>query len=152
MDIVSFDTRSKMMAGIRSKNTRPEIELRKILHSYGFRYRLNSKILNAKPDIVLPKYRTAIFVNGCFWHRHSECKYSTNPQTNREKWQKKFAENIARDKRVTSTLLATGWRVAEIWECWLKRKMDISWLPNWIRSSEDAYIAWPKIKDFPALQ
>lgn len=151
MDIVSFTTRSRMMAGIRSKNTRPEIELRKFIHSHGFRYRLNSKILNIKPDIVLAKYKTVIFVNGCFWHRHCECKYSTNPQTSQEKWQKKFSENIARDKRAIKTLVEAGWRVVVIWECWRKRKMDISWLPDWIRSGEAPCVIWPKVNDFPAI-
>lgn len=151
MDIVSFATRSRMMAGIRSKDTRPEIELRKFLHAHGFRYRLNSKILNIKPDIVLGKYNTAIFVNGCFWHRHCDCKYSTNPQTSREKWQKKFSENIVRDKRVIHTLLEAKWRVVVIWECWKKRKLDIFWLPEWIRSGEAPYVIWPKASDFPVI-
>ena len=143
MDIVSAATRSRMMSGIRSSDTKPEIQLRKTLHAWGFRYRLNAKTLGYKPDIVLPKYRMVIFAHGCFWHRHANCKYATTPGTNIDKWQIKFTENTHRDKRVEQAFLENGWRVALIWECWAKKKMDISWLQNWIKESREPFISWP---------
>lgn len=94
MDIVSPQKRSEMMAGIRSSNTKPEIVVRKYLHSRGFRYRIGSKILGIAPDIVLKKYKVAVFVHGCFWHRHQGCKYTTTPKTDTQKWLKKFETNI----------------------------------------------------------
>ena len=144
MDIVSSARRSCMMAGIRSRNTKPERVLRTILHAQGFRYRLGTKILNIEPDIVLPKYHTAIFVHGCFWHRHSNCQYATTPKSNSEKWQDKFTANIERDSRSTKALIEAGWRVVVIWECWTKRKLDISWLSEWIKKGETPYVSWPE--------
>lgn len=143
MDIVSAATRSRMMSGIRSANTRPELQLRSLLHSWGFRYRLNTKILACRPDVVLSKYNTALFVHGCFWHRHPGCKFATNPGTNIEKWHKKFEDNILRDRRVEQMLLDAGWRVAVIWECWAKLSLDISWLQHWIRDSQEQFVSWP---------
>ena len=145
MDIVSPATRSRMMAGIRSSDTKPEIIVRKFLHNQGFRYRLKTKILNYTPDIVLPKYRVVIFVHGCFWHRHPSCKYAATPKTHTEKWQKKFEENIQRDGLIEKRLLADGWYVAVIWECWAKRKLDLSWLCSWIKCPASAYISWPEV-------
>lgn len=147
MDIVSPATRSRMMAGIRSSGTRPEIFVRKLLHAQGFRYRLKTKILNCYPDIVLPKYRVVIFVHGCFWHQHPGCKYATTPKTHSEKWQYKFKENVQRDNRIEKTFLAAGWHVAVIWECWIKRKLDISWLYPWITSPTSNIISWPEAND-----
>ena len=145
MDIVSPATRSRMMAGIRSSDTKPEIIVRKLLHSQGFRYRLKTKILNDSPDIVLPRYRVAIFVHGCFWHRHTGCKYTTVPKTHVEKWQNKFEENIQRDGCIEKKLLANGWNVAVIWECWSKRKLDISWLCSWIKHPIPSHVSWPEV-------
>jgi DNA mismatch endonuclease (patch repair protein) len=147
MDKVSPATRSRMMAGIRSSDTKPEIVVRKILHSHGFRYRLKTKVLNHIPDIVLPKYRVVIFVHGCFWHRHAGCKYTTNPKTRIEQWQKKFEENMQRDGCIETHLLANGWHVAVIWECWTKRKLDISWFCSWIKQPIPSYISWPEVHD-----
>ena len=147
MDIVSPGTRSRMMAGIRSANTKPEVAVRKMLHAQGFRYRLGAKILHTTPDIVLSKYRVAIFVHGCFWHRHPSCKYATTPKTHSEKWGKKFQENMQRDDRLEKLLLDAGWHVAVIWECWTKRKLDISWLFSWILLPTPSYIFWPKASD-----
>jgi DNA mismatch endonuclease (patch repair protein) len=106
-----------MMSGIRGKNTRPEIAVRRYLHARGFRFRLHRRDLPGKPDIVLPKYRTAIFVHGCYWHRHEGCKYATTPSTNREFWQQKFHENVERDRRHQAQLADAGWNVLVIWEC-----------------------------------
>lgn len=108
-----------MMAGIKGKNTRPELFVRKALHAMGFRYRLNGKNLPGKPDIVFPKKRIVIFVNGCFWHMH-ECKYFKWPSTNPQFWCKKLESNVQRDTRVALELQSKGWTVLTIWECELK--------------------------------
>ena len=110
------------MSRIHSANTRPEIKLRKTLFEKGFRYRVNVKTLPGKPDIVLPKYRTAIFVNGCFWHGHSGCKYYTVPETNVEFWVEKVARNKERDAVNNQRLESLSWSVVTIWECELKSK------------------------------
>lgn len=120
MDVVDAATRSRMMKGIRSKDTRPEITVRKYLHAQGFRYRLHSRKLPGSPDLVLPRYRVAIFVHGCFWHRHQGCKYATNPANNAERWKLKFDTNTERDARKEATLRAAGWRVLVVWECELR--------------------------------
>lgn len=145
MDVVSQDKRSKMMANIRSSNTKAEVIVRKLLHAQGFRYRLGTKIVDYTPDIVLSKYKVAVFVHGCFWHRHRGCKYATNPMTNSQKWQHKFGVNVERDRRVETALVTEGWRVAVIWECWTKRSLDISWLYSWIMLSNGKYVSWPNL-------
>jgi DNA mismatch endonuclease (patch repair protein) len=121
MDVVDAATRSRMMSGIRSKDTKPEIAVRKYLHAKGFRYRLHSRTLPGSPDIVLPKYKVAIFVHGCFWHRHAGCRYATTPSSNIDTWNRKFMVNMDRDKRKESALQAAGWRVIVVWECELRR-------------------------------
>ncbi|MGF6128577.1 DNA mismatch endonuclease (patch repair protein) [Pseudomonas frederiksbergensis] len=121
MDIVDQATRSKMMSGIRGKNTRPEMMVRKFLHAKGYRFRLHRKDLPGKPDIVLPKLMTCIFVHGCFWHRHPGCQYSTSPSTRIEFWSEKFHKNVERDARHQDELESKGWIVLVIWECQLKR-------------------------------
>lgn len=121
-DVLSKEQRRICMSHIKSKNTKPEILVRQFLHAQGFRYRLHCKDLPGKPDIVLPKYKTVIFINGCFWHGHSECKYSSLPATNRDFWQNKISENIERDKATYDKLSILGWRVLEVWQCQLKPK------------------------------
>ncbi len=116
-DIVNQRTRSRMMSGIRHKNTRPEIEVRRRLHAMGFRYRLHAEGLPGRPDIVLGRYRTVIFVNGCFWHRHVGCPLAYDPKSRVEFWQTKFRANVDRDARVIDQLLNLGWMVEVIWEC-----------------------------------
>lgn len=116
-DVVDRATRSRMMAGIRGRDTKPELVVRKYLHKLGFRYRITPRDLPGHPDIVLPKYRTAVFVHGCFWHRHDNCRFAAVPSTNREFWQAKFKANVARDKRVSDQLESAGWRVIIVWEC-----------------------------------
>ncbi|HMN92803.1 MAG TPA: DNA mismatch endonuclease Vsr [Hydrogenophaga sp.] len=118
-DIVDAATRSRMMSGIRGKNTKPELLVRSLLHQRGFRFRLHRKDLPGKPDIVLPRHKAVIFVNGCFWHGHS-CRLFKTPSTNTDSWIKKIRENQNRDERCLKALLGAGWRVAVIWECALK--------------------------------
>lgn len=117
MDRISEEKRSWNMSRIRSKNTRPEQIIRSLLHKKGFRFRLHRKDLPGHPDIVLPKYKTVIFVNGCFWHRHKNCKYAYKPKSNRLFWEKKFSQNIERDKKNIKLLKDRGWIVITIWEC-----------------------------------
>lgn len=105
------------MSQIRSVNTGPEIIVRKQLHAAGYRYRLHVKSLPGRPDIVLPRYRTVIFVHGCFWHRHEDCRNAATPRTRPAFWQEKFAKNIERDRLVSSLLIAAGWKVEVVWEC-----------------------------------
>ena len=116
------EQRSRNMSAIKSKNTKPEIKVRKILHSMGYRFRLHSKDLPGSPDIVLPKYKTVIFVHGCFWHRHQNCKYASTPKTRQEFWNKKFNENINRDKINQENLSSKGWKIIIVWECEIKDK------------------------------
>ncbi|AVB21502.1 MULTISPECIES: very short patch repair endonuclease [Pseudomonas syringae group] len=120
MDNVSPSVRSRMMAGIKAKNTKPELKIRKLLHAAGYRYRLHHKKLPGKPDIVMPKYKLCIFIQGCFWHRHQGCKYTTFPKSRVEFWEKKFRETVIRDSRNVSDLIQQGWRVFELWECGIK--------------------------------
>lgn len=124
MDKHTPEQRHRNMSAIKGKNTKPEILVRKMLHSMGFRFRLHSKELPGKPDIVLPKYKTAIFVHGCFWHRHPDCKYSTSPSTNVEFWVRKFAENTLRDEKKINELISLGWKVHVIWTCEIKDTPD----------------------------
>jgi DNA mismatch endonuclease (patch repair protein) len=117
MDILSKEKRSWNMSRIRSKNTKPEIAVRSLLHRAGYRFRLHVNYLPGKPDIVLPKHKTVIFVHGCFWHRHPGCKYAYTPKSKRKFWGKKFKQNIERHKKVTRELEIIGWRVIVAWEC-----------------------------------
>ncbi|TRW96326.1 DNA mismatch endonuclease Vsr [Paracoccus sp. M683] len=119
-DRISALHRSWNMSRIRGKNTRPEIVLRSHMHRAGFRYRLHDKKLPGRPDLVLPKHKTAIFVNGCYWHRHKGCPKATTPKSNTDFWSKKFEATVARDARKTSELILSGWRVITVWECELE--------------------------------
>ena len=116
------EQRSRNMSAIKSKNTKPENTVRKLLHSMGYRFRLHKKDLPGSPDIVLPKYKTVIFVHGCFWHRHQNCKYASNPKTRIEFWEKKFKENIERDKKTQEKLKNLGWKTKIVWECEIKKQ------------------------------
>ena len=115
------EQRSRNMSAIKSKNTKPEIAVRKLLHSMGYRFRLHRKDLPGSPDIVLPKYKTVIFVHGCFWHRHENCKYASIPKTRSEFWDSKFEGNIKRDKINQTNLIKLGWKIIIVWECDLKK-------------------------------
>ena len=117
VDIVDKATRSRMMSGIRSKNTKPEILTRKALHALGYRFKLDSKVGKIKPDIVLRKHKVVVFVHGCYWHQHKGCKLAYSDRNYSAKWKKKFSDNKIRDNKVERQLLDDGWRVAVIWEC-----------------------------------
>ena len=119
------EQRSRNMSAIKSKNTKPEIAVRKLLHSMGYRFRLHRKDLPGSPDIVLPKYKTVIFVHGCFWHRHENCKYASTPKTRREFWENKFKSNVKRDKEIQEKIKNLDWRSVVIWECEIKNKISI---------------------------
>lgn len=115
------DQRHRNMAAVRSSSTKPELKLRRALWSLGFRYRINEKHLPGKPDIVLPKYRTVVFIHGCFWHGHKDCPNYTVPKTNTEFWTAKIARNQERDQETWRQLEAKGWYVLIVWECELKK-------------------------------
>jgi DNA mismatch endonuclease (patch repair protein) len=129
-DVHSKEIRSYNMSKIKGKDTKPELLVRKFLHKQGFRYRIHVKDLPGKPDIVLPKYKTVIFVNGCFWHGHAGCKYFVLPKTRTEWWNAKINGNVAKDLSVRQSLISNGWKVVEIWECDLKKVKIESTLTN----------------------
>ncbi|MCA3108204.1 MAG: DNA mismatch endonuclease Vsr [Rhodocyclaceae bacterium] len=138
MDVVDAATRSRMMAGIRGKDTAPELAVRKGLHAAGFRFRLHRRDLPGRPDIVLPRYRAVVFVHGCFWHRHAGCRYATTPSSNAMRWTRKFSENVARDRAAIAALESAGWRVAVTWECGLRaanQTVTIAALAAWLPGS-----------------
>lgn len=118
-DVVDSETRSRMMSGIRGKDTKPELEVRHQLHRLGFRYRLHDKKLPGKPDIVLKKYNAVIFIHGCFWHRHN-CRLFKWPKTRPEFWKQKINRNHENDVKALDNLQSTGWRVCIVWECSIK--------------------------------
>ncbi|ATG18395.1 very short patch repair endonuclease [Ralstonia pickettii] len=119
VDVVDSATRSRMMSGIRGRNTKPEILVRSLLHRQGFRFRLHVRDLPGKPDIVLPRYHAVIFVHGCFWHGH-DCSLFKWPGTRPAFWREKIGRNCANDHKALTTLLAEGWRVGIVWECALR--------------------------------
>ncbi len=139
IDIVDEETRSRMMSGIRAKNTRPEITLRKALHAKGFRFRVHVSELPGKPDIVLKKYKAAIFVHGCFWHHHHGCRYATVPKTRPDFWIEKFKQNQSRDDLANLALKKLNWRVAVVWECGIRNSSDmedcVNALASWLLSA-----------------
>ncbi len=120
VDIVNKDARSRMMSGIRGKDTGPEMLVRRALHAAGFGYRLHVRDLPGKPDIVLRKYRAVVFVHGCFWHRHEGCHYATTPSSRQDFWLPKLEANRRRDTEARERLVQAGWRVFVVWECGLK--------------------------------
>ncbi len=120
-DVHSKEIRSYNMSRIRGKDTKPELVVRKFLFSQGFRYRLHNKNLPGKPDIVLSKYRTVIFIHGCFWHGHTDCKYFVVPKTRTDWWIKKINNNINNDRNALVTLADLGWKIIILWECQLKK-------------------------------
>lgn len=140
MDVHDKKTRSYNMSQIKGKNTKPEEMVRKYLFAQGFRYRKNDKKLPGTPDIVLPKYKTVIFVNGCFWHGHAGCKYFVWPKSNPDFWKRKIETNISRDRKIIELLEERGWNVIVIWECELKKafasefleQLKARILQNWV--------------------
>ena len=128
------------MSGIKGKNTKPEVSLRRALHAFGFRFRLHSRDVYGRPDIVLPKHRAVVFVHGCFWHHHEGCRFGTSPSSHAEFWAAKFEANIARDRSVCRKLLDEGWRVAIVWECTLRKPDQVvataELVSAWLHSNE----------------
>lgn len=139
IDIVAPEVRSRMMASIRSCDTKPELIVRRYLHGLGFRYRLAPRNLPGRPDLVLPKHRAVIFVHGCFWHGHVGCRFATVPATRTDFWMNKIAANRARDHAKEGQLKAAGWHVALVWECALRLDRDqaLARLVRFIRSQRD---------------
>jgi DNA mismatch endonuclease, patch repair protein len=128
VDVVDSKTRSRMMSGIRGRNTKPEMAVRRALFAAGLRFRLHRRDLPGVPDVVLSGKRVAIFVHGCFWHRHTGCPYATLPATRPEFWKAKLDGNAARDAKVVEALLALGWRVLVVWECAVRDRETMSTL------------------------
>lgn len=144
-DVVSPEVRSRMMSGIRGKDTKPEMIVRRGLHGLGFRYRLHDKTLPGKPDLVFQKYRAVIFVHGCFWHMH-DCKHFKWPKTRPEFWRNKIERNVARDRSNVEALKQCGWRIAVVWECTFRDGNDASEqmeiLADWVTAgSQDLEIS-----------
>jgi DNA mismatch endonuclease (patch repair protein) len=149
IDIVEKRIRSRMMAGIKAKHTRPELAVRQYLHAEGFRFRIHVKELAGTPDIVLPKYKLAILVHGCFWHRHFGCRLTSLPDDSTGKWAKKFSDTIVRDSKNSATLLQAGWRVFVLWECGLRKREtaeNLRWLPAAIRDTSIQSLEWPNVE------
>ena len=144
MDSVSPDRRSEIMSKVSGKHTAPELNVRRLLHSLGYRFRLHRKDLPGRPDIVLPKHRAVIFVHGCFWHRHVGCPNTRTPKSNVDFWERKFHDNLQRDKRVESKLDAAGWRSWVIWECECR---DVEALTRRILE----YLGKPRRNDLPRI-
>ena len=117
VDIVDAATRSRMMAAIGRKDTTPELQVRRYLHRLGLRFRLHDSRLPGSPDLVLPRHRAVVFVHGCFWHRHADCRFAYVPKSRWDFWRQKFESNQARDRRVVAALRQSGWRVFVVWEC-----------------------------------
>ena len=145
-DVVSKPVRSKMMSSIRGRDTQPEMIVRRYLHSCGFRYRLHDRSLPGVPDLVLPRYKTVLFVHGCFWHRHTGCRLASTPASNVEFWEKKLSANFERDQRNIEKLVIAGWKVVVLWECGIRllgKSTSLDWLPAAIRDREQIFIEWP---------
>lgn len=126
MDQLTKTERSWNMSRIRGTDTAPERAVRSILHRLGYRFRLHSRSLPGRPDVILPKHGTVVFVHGCFWHRHSRCPFTYSPKSRTRFWSEKFSANVVRDRRVTRTLRALGWHVLVVWECELRNARTLS--------------------------
>lgn len=141
VDVVDKATRSRMMAGIRAKDTKPELVIRSALHRRGLRFKLHDASLPGKPDLVFPKFHAVVFIHGCFWHRH-ECQYFKWPRSNRVFWRSKLQGNARRDTLTVDNLRNVGWRVCVLWECALKQKTSVvidrihDRIAKWVRASD----------------
>ena len=147
-DKVTPEQRHLCMSHVRSKNTKPEMIVRRFLFSHGFRFRIHVNTLPGKPDIVLRKYKTVIFVNGCFWHGHENCRIYSFPKTNVEFWRKKIERNKERDKKEQCQLAAMGWHCITIWECQLKPKVRIQTLESLAYTLNHIFLEDRKIKTY----
>ena len=146
VDVVTQEVRSRMMSGIRGRDTKPEIALRRALHARGFRFRIHVKGMPGKPDMVFPKWGAALFVHGCYWHRHQGCSKATTPSSNARFWQEKFAGNVSRDERNVELLIAEGWRVGVVWECCIGKLPDdgtVDEVAGFLRDRIRAIAEWP---------
>lgn len=146
-DIVTPEVRSRMMAGIRGRDTKPEMLVRSFLHRSGLRFRLHDARLPGRPDLVFPRYRSVLFVHGCFWHRHAGCRFASIPSSNPAFWLKKFNDNSERDRASIEKLVAMGWRVLIVWECGLRQRdvqQSLAWLLSEIREGSTAVVEWPQ--------
>jgi DNA mismatch endonuclease (patch repair protein) len=144
-DIVDKKTRSRMMSGIKGKDTKPELALRRALHGLGLRYRLHVPGLPGRPDIVFPRHHAVVQIHGCFWHRHDACQFSTSPSSNVGFWNAKFEETVRRDKRNLATLRQLDWRVAIVWECAINSEgaeVVARQVAKWL-ASRNAYCEFP---------
>lgn len=126
VDTLTRRKRSWNMSRIRGEDTQPEKAVRSALHRMGFRFALHRRDLPGKPDIVLPRHRVIVFVHGCFWHRHKQCKYAYKPKSRKAFWQNKFTENMRRDRRTERALRRSGWKVVIVWECWTERPEELA--------------------------
>ena len=138
VDTVDRQTRSRIMASVRGRDTRPEMFVRRGLHRLGFRFRVDSRDMPGSPDLKLTRHRAVIFVHGCFWHRHDGCRYASMPRSNVDFWVEKFTRNVERDRENERQLLKMGWRVIVVWECTLRRRnvdraRPIEQLADWVR-------------------
>ncbi|EKA3901067.1 DNA mismatch endonuclease Vsr [Vibrio cholerae] len=129
------EQRSRTMRAVRSRDTKPELTVRRFLHAAGLRYILHDRRLPGSPDLVFPKYRTVVFVHGCFWHQHANCPAASRPRSNTEYWSRKLTGNVERDARNRTSLEASGWRVLVIWECEIRERDALDRLAETIRSS-----------------
>ena len=152
MDKLTKEQRHRCMAAIRGKGTRPELLVRKFLFSRGFRYRLNHPRLPGHPDIVLRKYRTVIFVNGCFWHGHAGCRYFRLPQTHVEFWERKITRNQERDKREQQELARMGWHCITVWECQLKPAVRERTLESLAYTLHCIYLQDRQVRPYPPAE
>ena len=153
-DTVDRQTRSRNMAAIRSRDTKPEWRVRSALHRAGLRYRLQVRKLPGTPDLVFAKFRAAVFVHGCFWHRHQGCKNATTPSSNVDFWQEKFQRNMVRDANSFSALQRASWRVAVLWECAVRNMSDeeiAQTVGDWLRSDQASLEIPPPATDKPAM-
>lgn len=151
-DVLTHEQRHCCMSAIKGRDTKPELMVRKFLFSRGFRYRLNDPRLPGHPDLVLRKYRTVIFVNGCFWHGHERCKYYVLPKTNVEFWRNKIECNKLRDKEEQRKLASMGWHCITVWECQLKPKVRQQTLEALIYTLCYIYLEDRKIKPYQSAR
>lgn len=141
VDVVDRETRSRMMSNIKGRNTKPELMVRSLLHARGFRFRIHRKDLPGKPDIVLPKYKAIIFIHGCFWHGHQNCRLFRLPASRTEFWEAKISRNQENDIKAMHLLLDSGWRICTIWECAIRRSRKdpallMEMLTAWLAGTE----------------
>lgn len=144
-DVVEKAVRSRMMSAIRGKHTQPELAVRRYLHAMGYRFRLHRRDLPGQPDLVMARFRLAIFVHGCFWHRHPGCFYATSPASRTEFWRAKLDGNAERDRRQLNDLAGLGWRTLVVWECGLRHLTDRLQELTELIGSDDLHMEWPAI-------